>query len=345
MIKPNFRRLLQIAHLILKMAATRITFYLRMTRSLTAPVYLVYEPTTKCNLTCDHCSVTLRKERGDKGANCLAESYNEVLKSVQPLRWVKLQGMGEPFLNPSIIEMIRTANEERVPVRITTNGTALSVRSYASLKTCVISELFVSIDHSDPAILPRLRGGAKLERITETFVRLRQLRDAFECVSQLMIWAVITTRNLEQIQPLVALAKQLDADAIWFQCQLGTFGDKSLQSKIASLSVPSSEQHLRESILKATKAEGYPNAYLYTGDRYSKARPCRWPWYGPYVTVNGDVCPCCVMPEPDVFSFGNINMMPLPKIWNSPKYFEFRTMHRQHQIPDFCRNCYTDIEV
>ena len=70
---------------------------------------------------------------------------------------------------------------------------------------------------------------------------------------------------------------------------------------------------------------------------------CRRPWSLVYVTVHGNVLPCCIAPwiaEPyEGIVLGNLFEEALEKIWSGERYQEFRRVIQTDAPPQPCRGC------
>jgi len=69
--------------------------------------------------------------------------------------------------------------------------------------------------------------------------------------------------------------------------------------------------------------------------------PCRYLWNGFNILTNGDITPCCVVPNSTVL--GNAFTTPLEEIWNGKEYQQIRGLHltgRWDEHP-FCSKCDT----
>jgi radical SAM protein with 4Fe4S-binding SPASM domain len=65
---------------------------------------------------------------------------------------------------------------------------------------------------------------------------------------------------------------------------------------------------------------------------------CSWPWNSVFITVHGDVTPCCNCADSNIISFGNIFQQNFLEIWNNKQYRNFRTTFRS-EIPTVCKPC------
>ncbi len=85
----------------------------------------------------------------------------------------------------------------------------------------------------------------------------------------------------------------------------------------------------------------WPNTRL----KMSGKTGCDYPWQNPYITYNGDVLPCCFIPqesngrEREENIMGNISTEDLSTIWHSEKYVDFRRKIQTKTPPVSCKTC------
>ena len=72
----------------------------------------------------------------------------------------------------------------------------------------------------------------------------------------------------------------------------------------------------------------------------SKTNKCSYPWSTPYISAEGMVVPCCLIGNPSVLSLGDINKNSFTKIWNSDEYKNLRKSIQNHELKEYCKNCY-----
>jgi radical SAM protein with 4Fe4S-binding SPASM domain len=70
---------------------------------------------------------------------------------------------------------------------------------------------------------------------------------------------------------------------------------------------------------------------------------CRRPWSLAYVTVHGNVLPCCIAPwitnDYDGIILGNLYKQSLEEIWWGERYRTFRRDLQTATPPEPCRGC------
>jgi len=84
------------------------------------PMVMDIEPNVKCNLSCRMCQVA----SWDRMVPDLtAERFMKMIKEIPTLMKIKLQGMGEPFLNRELLDMAGIAGKSGIKVATNSNGT------------------------------------------------------------------------------------------------------------------------------------------------------------------------------------------------------------------------------
>jgi radical SAM protein with 4Fe4S-binding SPASM domain len=69
-----------------------------------------------------------------------------------------------------------------------------------------------------------------------------------------------------------------------------------------------------------------------------KFKQCILPWFSSYISVEGDMLPCCSLGDEAIM--GNILKEGIDKAWNSPRYQEFRKEIKAGKLPFAeCRHC------
>ncbi|MDA8233932.1 MAG: radical SAM protein [Clostridia bacterium] len=102
-----------------------------MTQEFNFPVHAHIEPSTLCNLRCVSCpNIFLPPER--KGVMSL-DRFREILDKMLFLKDISLLGLGEPLINPDLLNMAREARMRGITARTVTNGMLLNKIDLESL--------------------------------------------------------------------------------------------------------------------------------------------------------------------------------------------------------------------
>src|SRR5262249_31899011 len=137
------------------------------------------EPSYLCHLSCPQCIPAVdRKGLVDPPYNLGASVFKALLQQlrtdgVQAIGWIHFEGRGDPLMNRSLGEMIRTAREiyPGATTMVTTHG---SYRYQPEILRSGLQVLRVSIDGAFPESYEKYRIGGDLNK---AFRFLEQLRD------------------------------------------------------------------------------------------------------------------------------------------------------------------------
>lgn len=298
------------------------------------------EVTSRCNLKCVMCPVTVLAEHWP-ARDMPWETFERLAEAFGRVRWVHLQGWGEPLLHRRIFDMIERAKSAGCKVGFTTNATRLTAETSARLLDLRLDLMAVSIAGASPATHAAIRVGSDLAKLAENlgqFLRLRAAKG--NRLPKVEVFYLMTPANLAELPRAVELAAGLGADEL-----VATNLDYVITSGLDGLRAYSDSppaQSCREALDQARAAA------LRTGIAF-RPYPLQFremavcdlnPLKLLYVSSDGSVSPCVYTSLPGqsemprVFegrplqtptvSFGNVNERPLMEIWESAPYREFR---------------------
>lgn len=131
-----------------------------------------------------------------------------------------LCGLGEPFINPNILEMLKISREKlprEAQIKISTNGSFLTPKLADKIvKEIGVDSICFSIDTVDRAKLRDIREGSEPAIILENLHHISRIKYRGGRDFKLGIEAVITTENLSDLPFLVEYAAEKDVDYIIF---------------------------------------------------------------------------------------------------------------------------------
>lgn len=322
----------------------RIGYLLKLQHLPFLPSSLEVEPINSCNFRCPHCQVT----HWDKDVLKLKiDKFDTILKQLPRLIWVKLQGMGEPLLNRELIPMLKLGESKNIKMSLTTNGSLLSGKAAHSLADLKNTSINVSIDGASAQTFEQIRVGSKFDVVCKNIKEFMDLVD-HENKSSINAWMVLTKRNYHEAEDVVKLVKELGLRSLTLQVFINDWGKDDLSEYAGSISLISDNAFSKQlnqvlSRVKETAAKEDIDLRIYDGDFYTESRICSWPWKSSYICSNGDVVPCCMLADSDTVKMGNVFEEEFKEIWNSEKYKDFRVRHIKHDVPSYCRHCYTDM--
>lgn len=315
------------------------------------PRSLYLETTSRCNSLCETCILTFggREPRKDLGW----EEFRRVADRFPLIERALLHGIGEPLLNRDLVRMIAHLKARGAAVLFNSNAITLGPRLRRELVASGLDELRVSLDATTPETYARVRGVDAYRRVIANLEALCQAkREAGAASPRVSLWFTGLKDNIEEIAELVSLAVQVGADGI--NLQRLVYNGLGLATKEQSLHgrLVEREAALIRAAEVAARAAGVefsasgataPEISLTaaSGDRPWSA--CRRPWSLVYVTVHGNVLPCCIAPwiteRYEGIILGNLFRQSLEEIWWGERYLAFRAALQTDVPPEPCRGC------
>lgn len=299
--------------------------------------FLQIEPTTRCNFTCGFCCGRTMEQ-----SDLDLVLFERALTKFPQLRYIELQGEGEPFLHPQILDMLALARQRGMIVSLITNGSLLTDHVSAQLVKDGVEKVSISIESADPAVFRNIRGG-KLDKVVDGIRRL-VVAKAGRTLPRIGFSVTMLRSAPREIDGIIALYRQLGLD--------GGITTQPLQRMPGYLSGYPAE--MRAELLNDREADArYIDFYRRTrtianpawsnGGFYARlmsgwkptTRRCPWLDRGAYVSRNGVVTACCMIKD-ERHSLGRIDDHPA-------KLFAGQAAMREQlargEPPAACRGC------
>ena len=303
------------------------------------PYTIFVEPTIRCNLRCPTCDW---EARGRGSPDMTLTQFKMILDKLPLVAHIHLEGLGEPLLNKEFLDMVRLAVSRGISVDTTTNCTLVNERTAAELVDSGLMRMFISIDGASAKTYEEARVGASFERVMRHLEILSRAKMRLRSPIEMSLWFVGTNRNMHELSRLVEIASGLNIPMVYVDAT-HDWGNDAVRARIEPLqvSVEVARKSFESASIRAKKlgVDLRVNAMLarlLNGDITVK---CRWPWWSFYITVEGDIVPCCLRPDPQKLSLGNIFRQDFQKVWNGQDYVKFRERIKAGDYPDFCKGC------
>lgn len=271
------------------------------------PSVLAVETTVRCNLRCPMCPRT--------GAGYPAEDMEDALlwsildqHAALGGDLVWLNGLGEPFLDARLFDVLARCRELGLGTVVATNATHLDARRRRSLLEVGCDQLLVSIEGVRPETYARHRPGGELARV-EGFVRA--LAAEKRAAGSAMVLAVQMVRMPDTIPEEQAFLARWRAVA---GVDLVRLKDEEF---------------------------GAPGYALPPGAAPARHSPCRILWTGPLIVRwNGDVAACHPRGAAQEH-VGSLQDQTLEAIWRGPELQRLRGLHAGGTAAQdaHCRSC------
>ena len=319
------------------------------------PRHVFLEPTTQCNLKCLHCGRTYWKERDqarDLDLNLYKKSVDQLKEA--GIRYITIQGLGEPLLHPDLFEMIEYAQDRGIYTRFNTNFTLLSEEAAERLVRCRHSEVMISIESIEPELFADIRRKGDLKTVLGNMRRLAETKKRLNSDKPVIfVNAVLMKATLHLIDDLFREMKDigvqqlnfhgLNTDGLPERARLRD-GSRMLDNSLASLD-PEEIEEITQKILGLSDDDLPVTINGDLGGRGSShiktraTRTCTDLWESPYIDSAGRVTPCCWLPDGDLMSLGDLNDSTFEEIWYGDAYETLRKQHVENKHPDVCKGC------
>ena len=333
-----------------RMSRTGLTVLRKPLRVKTPPLHFQLEPATGCNLKCRMCQVP--DYTPEQCKNMTFEQFKRVFDQTRPIK-VALSGAGEPFLNPDLIGFIRYASRNGASVLTTTNFT-LCTEKIEEIVDSGLSLIKVSLDATRPETYKKIRGRDFFERIIRDVGELQRIKKHKNSPTPFVrLQFVLQADSINETVDMVDLAHKLRANSVYFQPLETLLVPDRKDSLTRGITYDDLRKRLADAGDRATELNIGTNAGLLVRSLHSyfrkyepgipnepPRRVCLMPWFSLYVTVDGNVRPCCSFGEGETLVLGNIFEQDFSEIWNNEKYRAFRRQSIERNLQyTVCRNC------
>jgi radical SAM protein with 4Fe4S-binding SPASM domain len=279
------------------------------------PIHLDIEATNACNLKCIMCPRTDLVNAGTfwKIQRFDFEAYRRLVdEGVQHgLCSIKYQYLGEPLMNPQLVEMIEYAKQTGVlDVMFNTNATLLTEDMARRLIASGVDKVFFSFDSPYREQYNHIRVGADYDKVIHNIRRFMEIREEMGVLKPFTRVSMVVMKDNQQEQEAFQELFAPIVDAVAYVDYL----DHSNQSNPDRMTIP-----------KASRNGKFC---------------CPQLWQRMFIHPDGVVTVCCVDAAREL-KVGNIFEQSAQEIWLGAKYQRLRDLHasgRFSEIPT-CTKC------
>lgn len=303
------------------------------------PQSIDIEPTTKCNYRCTMCQRTYWKKASK---DMTFDSFQKIVDSIPTLKEIKLQGIGEPFLNSEIFRMIEYAKQLDLNVTIYTNASLFGDEELLQrLLDSHIDLLRISLDAGSKEIYEQIRKGGRFEAVIENIGRITSNNRTISCIE---LWTLLMNSNYLELPHIIDIACHSGIKTINLQLILNTFAYKKEIKNIIKCQQFTLTEALISNIKKNLEyaSNNSVELKLAFSKAYSPQNKCHWSFDKAFISVEGYIVPCCTIADPEVISFGNALTDPFERIWYGEKYISFRQRILENELIEPCMHCYSE---
>jgi radical SAM protein with 4Fe4S-binding SPASM domain len=285
------------------------SIYVRPERPWAWPTHFQIEPDARCNLRCVICPVTMGMNRpvGSMDPALFRKLIDEVGDYVF---LILLWDWGEPFLNPSLFEMISYATERGIKVICSTNAQLLGQDDRAELVIeAGLDALIVAMDGITQETYQRYRQTGSLQSMLAGVRSLVAKKRELEADKPLInLRFLIMKHNEQEVPRLKEMAASLGVDML----------------SLKTLNPYRSEDDLLPESLDYRRFN-----YASDGKRplRRKHNRCKSLWNMPAVHWNGTVA-LCTYDYDENYILGDLRTSLFKDIWKGSEYRQIRRQFR-----------------
>ena len=298
------------------------------------PCGLIIDLTTACNMNCPFCSTKEYRSKMPSKHLLLSEA-KKLMSKFDTATGVAFCGAGETFLNPDLFAMARYANELKINVMITTNGTLLQKRMN-ELLISKINTLEISIKGVCGKDYARFTGRKEAEfySIVESIKELTKYRYR----PRIIISYVCDRKRVYKIPDILKIARKCNVDEV---CFYNLIPNRELKNESNCLYETDKQLVLKILNDSSKEASGIiiKGPGLYSLDS-STRRDCRAPFKFLRVAPDGGVSGCPRAIDPSLES-GNAFVD--DDVFNNPHFRILRNELTNNNIPLRYECLYCDI--
>lgn len=240
-------------------------------------------------------------------------------------------------------------------MQIPSNGTLLCKPGVArGIVEAGLNMLKVSIDAATAQTYETIRRQDCFDTIVEGIRQVRECRnERMSRLPELRFDVVLLKENYAEIPDIVRLARDLDVGVVFFRA-VQTKGTGKEREAVIGRDVDFDALHraVRQGIAEAAclgvrtnlkdiarDFAAYQSLYL-RQDAALSDQVCLLPWLQCFISVKGELSPCCATYTNEGLSAGNVFEQEFETVWNGAKMQAIRRRFKDRRNPfAICRDC------
>ena len=231
---------------------------------------------------------------------------------------------GEPYLNPSFLELVQYAVSRKIYTATSTNAHYLTDENARKTVASGLDRLIISIDGTTQETYESYRVGGQLEKVLEGTRNIIRWKKELKSQTPHVIFQFLVVKpNEHQIAEVEKLAREIGVDEVAFKT--AQIYDYENGSEL----IPENQKYSRYRKISNGKWEIKNNLLNH----------CWKLWHSCVITWDGKVVPCCFDKDAE-YVMGELKNNSFKEIWTNKNYFEFRSsVLRSRQEIEMCKNC------
>lgn len=285
------------------------------------PLWLLAELTYACPLQCPYCSNPINFP-SYRAKELNTQEWSDLFRQARSLGAVQL-GLsgGEPMVREDLYELVEEARQLGFYSNLITSGVGLSEEKIEKLRQAGLDHIQLSFQGSDTKAHQRFAG-------TDCFDHKKTMARAVKAAGYPMVLNFVLHRhNIDQIEDMLLLAKELNADYVELaNTQYYGWAKENLTALIPSQEQLERAEQITEDF-RNSDSSGM-KVFFVVPDYYNdRPKPCSNGWGTTFITAqpDGSITPCQSAHLLPGVELPNIRNQSLAWIWQESELFnQFR---------------------
>ena len=291
------------------------------------------------------------------------------LLDTRAVRYIHLQGWGEPLLHPNFIDMVNEV-KDKVNFGLTTNAVMLNERYAAKLISAGVGVVAVTFAGAHPQTHNAIRAGCDFNTVVKNVKTLVETRKRIGGDAKVVASFIALSANIHELPDFIELSHHLGIDEVVID-NLTYIPTRSMYTWKVFADITEQTPRVCQRIINAALKKGKElgvKVFAYSLTSWELAECPERPTETIFINVDGEVAPCVYLNLPTrgsyitrcfagrcfkmrKVSFGNINSG--IAAWEKKEYREFRHRFATRKAqelnwelgihltpPDPCITCY-----
>jgi radical SAM protein with 4Fe4S-binding SPASM domain len=249
----------------------------------------------------------------------------------QELLYLIFYFQGEPYLNPSFLEMVQYAHSKGIYTATSTNAHYLTDANARKTVESGLDRLIISIDGTTQEVYQQYRVGGKLEKVIQGAKNIVKWKRELNSKTPFVFFQFLVVKpNEHQMEDIKKLAHEIGVNQVRFKtAQVYDYEHDPHQL------IPTKEKYSRYKKNKNGTVQ----------IKNSLQNHCWKLWHANVITWDGLVVPCC-FDKDAIHQIGNLQKQSFKQIWNNEHYKQFRaSLISSRKNIDICANCSEGLSV
>jgi len=301
-----------------------------------APWSVEIQPTAKCNHHCIHCSYEERNQsRASMSEKAVASTVDSIIQ--MGVKGVYFSGGGEPCIYPGLKEHMERLCDNGVEVALLTNGTLLEQAGIFEIAH-KLNYIAVSVPSCDKDTFKKITGVDKVGTVIDIANRIKAVHGKQSPVIGARV--IVTNLIAHEIESIFHTLRDNQYDYVLYKI-VRDYEDRGLGVD------EKTNEEIRGKIKEMTQAGLIDESFTNLGHVFDYRTPVEFSGKCfvndmgmlANITPEGEVYPNIVEIVDSRFCVGNVNDLPLEKIWNSERHHAVKALSNQHWKKGACKNC------